>query len=137
MCRLSVLPLLDYIDLSESQMVEIEEILADAEEAVLAAEEEAGLADPHAAFISMFAGQNFSVSSLEDFSSRSDMLRDEIEGIHHETLVSIHGVLTGAQLAELASLAEEGMQDDYRGMGGCGGNRGSAFTGNRCGGNFR
>ncbi len=133
-CRLSVLPLLDSIDLSESQLDEIEEILADADEAVLAAKEDAGLADP---FITVFASPSFSVSSLEDLASRSDLLREEIEDIHNETLVSIHGVLTGEQLAELASLAEENMHDGGRGMGRHGGNPCGAFTGSRCGGSCR
>ncbi len=132
-CPMMILPFLERLDLSDAQMVEIETLMTGFEERIADAREDAGMADPRAAFLSLFASSDFSAAALEDFEARAADLAEEIRDIHVEALVSIHDVLTPAQLEQLAELDPGergmgmrggcGMGGMNRGVGGCRGMR--------------
>lgn len=104
-CGMGVLPMLEYVDLTDSQWERIDEILLDAEEQVESAREEAGLYNPSSTFVELFASEDLTVDALEDFAERSERLGTEMAGIHNRTLVRVHDVLTEEQLDQLASMA--------------------------------
>jgi Spy/CpxP family protein refolding chaperone len=117
----TVMVMLGQLDLTDAQWDEVDAILADTEESVAAAREEAGLSDPRAAFMGIFAGATLTASDIEDFSERTSALGEEIRGIQDEALVRIHDVLTSDQLAQLAAMASgSGDADGMRGMRGMG-----------------
>lgn len=135
-----IMMMLGSLDLTDAQWEEIDGIMADAEEQIADAAEEAGLADPQAAFVEMFTHATLTVSALEDFADRAAALGEEIRGIQDEALVRIHDVLTSDQLAELAAMATPGSNADStrcgRGtgrMGGMGRMEGTGRTGGCCG----
>jgi predicted nucleic acid-binding Zn-ribbon protein len=102
-CPMTVMPYLEYLNLTDSQWNEVDQIISDFEDQIVAAREDAGMADPAVAFIQVFASPSLTVSSLEDFAERAAELSDEIRVIHDEALVRIHDVLTSDQLEELVS----------------------------------
>ena len=104
-CGMGVVPMLEYVDLTESQRERIEEILLDAEEQVESARDEAGLSHPSSSFVELFAGQSLSVDDLKGFAERSERLGEEMADVHNRTLVRIHDTLTEEQLEQLASMA--------------------------------
>lgn len=135
-----VMMMLGNLDLTDAQVEEIDGIMAEAEERIAAAAEEAGLADPAAAFIEMFSSPTLTVSSLEDLAERATALGDEIRGIQDEALVRIHDVLTSDQLSELAAMATGRDDADSTGcgrgmgrMGGMGRMEGAGRMGGCCG----
>ncbi len=137
-CPMMIMPFLGYLDLSDAQLAEIDDLMAGFEERISEAREEAGMADPARAFLDLFSSSSFSVASLEDFTGRAADLSDEIRNIHEEALVSIHGVLTPGQLEQLQDLDLDQMGADMRGgcgmggMNGMDGMRGMGRTGGGC-----
>jgi len=119
-CPMTVVPCLDNLDLTDSQWDEVDQIISDFEDAIVAAREDAGMADPAAAFIQMFASPDLTVASLQDFSERAAVLGDEIRSIHDEALVRIHDVLTSDQLDELVSYVSGDNYGTSMSRGGCG-----------------
>lgn len=127
-CRMSILPLLDNVDLSDSQLEEIDDILADAEEQMDSARESAGLMDPHSDFLRMFTTESLTADDLEDFSRRSDLLGEEMAEIHDQTMIRIHDVLTTEQLDQLNSMIMD-YDEDISYSDGC---RSSSYTRGGC-----
>jgi len=107
-----VMMMLNHLDLSDAQWEEVDGIMADLEEQIAAAAEEAGLADPQAAYIEMFTSPTLTVSDVESFDERMKELGQEIRDIHAEALVLIHDVLTPDQLGELSAMAAERGEGD-------------------------
>jgi hypothetical protein len=137
-CPMTVVPYLDYLDLTDTQWDEVDQIISDFEDQIVAAREDAGMADPAAAFIQMFASPNLTVASLQDFAERAAALSDEIRSIHDEALVRIHDVLTSDQLDELVSYVPGDNYGTSMSRGGCGmgrmGGGGMGRMGGGCGG---
>jgi hypothetical protein len=119
-CPMTVIPYLDNLDLTDAQWDEINQIMTDFEEQIAAAREDAGMADPAAAFRQMFASPTLTVTSLEDFAERATVLGDEIRSLHDEALVRIHDVLTTDQLEELVSYVPSDTNGTSMSPGGCG-----------------
>jgi Spy/CpxP family protein refolding chaperone len=134
-CPMMIIPFLEDLDLSEAQWDEIDQIMGDLEEQVEAVREEAGMSNPAAAFIQLFASPALTVSSIADFSDRAAALSEEIRTLHDESLVRIHDVLTSEQLAELSSYLPGDASDADADREGCGSGRmgGMGRMGGGCG----
>jgi hypothetical protein len=119
-CPMTVLPYLEDLDLTDAQWGEINLIMDDLEAQVESLREDAGLANPAAAFIQLFASPTLTVSAIEDFAERATALSEEVRSIHDESLVRIHDVLSSDQLAELESLHTGDARAEDTARGGCG-----------------
>ncbi|MBD3278573.1 MAG: hypothetical protein GF388_09750 [Candidatus Aegiribacteria sp.] len=118
-CRMTILPLLAEMDLTEVQWEEIDGILMDASEEMDGAMESADFRNPHMEFLRMFTSEDLTTADLEDFRRRSQLLGEQMAEIHDETVVRIHDVLTSEQLRDLASVVSECEQEISCGGGGC------------------
>lgn len=114
----AVVMLFDGLDLTDAQWEEVDAILAEYEEARMAALDGARGAGSFEGFIELFSSSDLAVSDLNGLAVRAATLREEIDTLENEALVELHDVLTPAQLTELADYASA---DDptHGGRGGC------------------
>ena len=95
------------LDLSDSQMEEIESIVQTVRDDVRVIMEEAGRPEDRTPFMEIFTQPTLTVSDLEENLGAMDEVRDAARDVIMQAIVDVHNVLTDEQLEELAAMAEE------------------------------
>ena len=99
--------LLSALDLTDSQEAEIQTIVEDSRDDMVAVRESVQGSNPREELMALFVREEISLAEVKAVFDNIDRISEEIRDIMLEAFVDIHDVLTPDQLAELARLVEE------------------------------